>query len=441
MTANRETGPTIFALASGQGRAGVAVIRMSGPEAGAALRRLTGSIPPPRLAARASFTDPTTGEILDQGLALWFPAPRSFTGEDVAEIHAHGGRAVIESVLRALGALPGLRAAEPGEFTRRAFEHGKMDLTQAEALADLVDAETSAQARQALRQMGGALKELYDGWRTRLVKALAHLETVIDFPDEDLPADVAERLWAEVRRLTQDVERHLDDGGRGERIRQGLTVAIVGAPNAGKSSLLNMLAGRDAAIVTATPGTTRDVIEVHLALGGFAVTLADTAGLRESTDAIEQEGIRRARLTAGTADVKIAVFDGTQTPDAATTALIDADTVVVLNKGDLLAAQSAVAGYVISAKTGAGIPAFLAALTEKVGAKVGGEAAAPLTRARHRQALEDCAKALTGALAAPLPELAAEDLRMAARALGRITGSVGVEDVLDVVFRDFCIGK
>lgn len=435
------TARTIFALASGQGRAGVAVVRLSGPDAGEAVRRLAGSVPQPRLSTRATFTDPRTSDVLDHGLLLWFPAPRSFTGEDVAELHIHGGRAVIDSVLAALGAMPGLRLAEPGEFTRRAFEHGKMDLTQAEALADLVDAETTAQAHQALRQMGGALKELYDGWRTRLVKALAHLETVIDFPDEDLPADVAERLWAEVRRLAEDVERHLDDGGRGERIRQGLAVAIVGAPNAGKSSLLNLLAGRDAAIVTATPGTTRDVIEVHLNLAGFAVTLADTAGLRDSSDAIEQEGIRRARLTADAADVKIAVFDGTQDADAATAALVDADTIVVINKGDLLTTPAAIAGHVISAKTGVGVTDFLAALTYKVKAKIGDQAAAPLTRARHRRALEESAKALRGALAAPLPELAAEDLRLAARALGRITGNVGVEDVLDVVFRDFCIGK
>lgn len=431
---------TIFALASGYGRAGIAVIRISGPEAGEALRRMAGPLPPPRTAARASFVDPTTAALLDQGLALWFPAPRSFTGEDVAEFHIHGGRAVIEGVLKALASLPGLRPAEPGEFTRRAFEHGKMDLTQAEALADLVDAETAAQARQALRQMGGALKALYDGWRQRLIKALAHLETVIDFPDEDLPADVAARLWTEVEGLAGEIRRHLEDGGRGERIRDGLAVAIIGPPNAGKSSLLNMLAGRDAAIVTPTPGTTRDVIEVHMDLGGFAVTLADTAGLRDAADEIEREGIRRSKLTAEAADVKIAVFDGALPRDPATAALVDANTLVVINKGDLLPKAPA-AGLVISAKTGAGVPALLEALTEMVKVKIGGQGAAPLTRARHRQALEDCVAALQRARAAPLPELAAEDLRLAARALGRITGRVDVEEILDVVFRDFCIGK
>lgn len=417
------------------------MIRLSGPEAGAALRRLAGSLPPPRAATRASFTDPSTSALLDRGLALWFPAPGSFTGEDVAELHIHGGRAVIEGMLTALAALPGLRPAQPGEFTRRAFEHGKMDLTQAEALADLVDAETAAQARQALRQMGGALKALYDGWRQRLVKALAHLETVIDFPDEDLPADVANRLWAEVKGLAGEIRAHLDDSGRGERIREGLAVAIIGPPNAGKSSLINMLSGKDAAIVTATPGTTRDVIEVHLDLAGFAVTLADTAGLREAADEIEQEGIRRTRLRAETADVKIAVFDGTQPRDPATAALVDANTLVVINKGDLLATSPKSEGHVISAKTGAGVPEFLEALTAMVKARIGAEGAAPLTRARHRDALAECAAALQRAEAAALPELAAEDLRLAARALGRITGRVDVEEILDVVFRDFCIGK
>lgn len=435
------TAKTIFALASGLARAGIAVIRLSGPETRAALTQLGCAAPRPRLATRARFKDPATSEILDDGLLLWFPAPQSFTGEDVAELHIHGGRAVIDGVLGVLGSLPGLRMAEPGEFTRRAFEHGKMDLTQAEALADLVAAETAAQARQALRQMEGALKDRYDGWRARLVRALAHLETVIDFPDEDLPTDVSDRLWAEVRALAGEIEGHLDDGGRGERIRDGVAVAIIGPPNAGKSSLLNMLAGREAAIVTATPGTTRDVIEVHMDLGGFAVTLADTAGLRDAADDIEREGVRRSRLRAETADVKIAVFDGTRGDDPDTAALVDANTLVVINKGDLLTAPPARAGHVISAKTGAGVPAFLTALTAIVKTKVEDQGSAPLTRARHRQALEDCAKALRRARAAALPELAAEDLRLAARALGRITGRIDVEEVLDVVFRDFCIGK
>ena len=269
---------TIFALASAPGRAGIAVIRVSGVGAGEALRRLGCPLPAPRKATRARFVDPVSGDLLDDGLVLWFPAPHSFTGEDVAELHIHGGRAVMEGVLDALSGIAGLRPAEAGEFTRRAFLNDKLDLTQAEALADLVDAETRAQAKQALRQMGGALKELYDDWRHRLVQALAHLEAVIDFPDEDLPPDVADKIWGDVRELETAITRHLDDGARGERVREGLRIAIVGAPNAGKSSLLNALARRDAAIVSEIPGTTRDVIDVHMDLGGYAVTLTDTAG-------------------------------------------------------------------------------------------------------------------------------------------------------------------
>lgn len=441
---------TIFALASAAGRAGIAVIRLSGDKSAAALRSLGCALPLPRRASRARFIEPRTGEILDDGLLLWFPAPHSFTGEDVAELHVHGGRAVIESLLEALGAMSGLRPAEPGEFTRRAFANDKMDLTQAEALADLVDAETRAQHRQALRQMGGALKELYDDWRYRLIQALAHLEAVIDFPDEDLPPEVAAKVWGEVDDLRAAIANHLDDGRGGERVREGLRVAIIGPPNAGKSSLLNTLARREASIVAPSPGTTRDIIEVHMDLGGYAVTLADTAGLRETSDDIESEGVRRARVRAADADLKIVVFDGAHYPtlDAASAAMIDGDTLVVINKSDLLsAAEIAAVGaapletQLLSVKTGAGLEKILAALQSKIRRKADTGAAAPLTRARHRRALEECRDALERARAAALPELAAEDLRLAARALGRLTGRVDVEEILDVVFRDFCIGK
>lgn len=435
---------TIFALASAAGRAGIAVIRLSGGRTRAALKALNCPVPPPRKAVRARFIDPTSGAPLDDGLLLWFPAPHSFTGEDVAELHVHGGRAVVESILNALNGLPGLRVAEPGEFTRRAFAHDKMDLTQAEALADLVDAETQAQQKQALRQMGGALKELYDDWRHRLVQALAHLEAVIDFPDEDLPPAVADKVWGEVGDLQKSIASHLNDGGRGERIRDGLMIAIIGPPNAGKSSLLNALAKREAAIVSAIPGTTRDIIDVHMNLGGYAVTLADTAGLREAGDVIEDEGIRRARGRAADADLKIVVFDGALYParDTAMAGMIDESTLVVINKIDLLAAPPAEAGaYFISVKTGLGMETFLAALEKAIMAKADTGAAMPLTRARHRKALEECTAALQRSRDASLPELAAEDLRLAAKALGRLTGRIDVEEILDVVFRDFCIGK
>ncbi len=439
------TEETIFALASAVGRAGIAVIRVSGTKTATALKTLSCVLPLPRKAVRSRFIDPSSGELLDDGLLLWFPAPHSFTGEDVAELHVHGGRAVVDSLLTALSAVAGLRPAEPGEFTRRAFANDKMDLTQAEALADLVDAETRAQQKQALRQMGGALKELYDDWRLRLVQALAHLEAVIDFPDEDLSPEVADKVWGEVSGLERVITDHLNDQGRGERIREGLMVAIVGPPNVGKSSLLNALAQRDAAIVSAIPGTTRDVIEVHMDLGGYAVTLADTAGLRDAGDVIESEGIRRAVQRAAQADLKIVVFDGATYParDVATVALIDRDTLVVINKADLLPSRkdADTTEQFISVKTGFGMESFLGQLQSLVREKTGANVGTPLTRTRHRKALEECRDALVRARAIDLPELAAEDLRLAAKSLGRLTGRVDVEEVLDVVFRDFCIGK
>lgn len=441
--------PTIFALATAPGRAGVAVVRVSGPASGQALCALTGkALPSPREATLTKLRDPKTGEVLDDALVLSFTAPRSFTGEDVVELHLHGGRAVVAGVVEVLSALPGLRVAEPGEFTRRAFENGKLDLTEAEAVADLVDAETSAQRRQALRQMEGALGALYDGWRDRLIRSLAHIEADIDFPDEDLPSGVSDAARPVLETLAAEIDAHLDDKGRGERLRDGLHIAIVGAPNAGKSSLLNALARREAAIVSARAGTTRDVIEVHLDLGGYPVVLADTAGLREAAaDEVEEEGIRRALDRAARADVKVAVFDATSLPalDPATVALIDADTVLVLNKTDVAGAEAVIVGgqaaVAVSARTGSGLPELEKRLTAFAADRLAGSGTPALTRARHRSALEECRDALRRALNAPLPELMAEDVRLASRALGRITGRVDVEDLLDVIFRDFCIGK
>lgn len=493
---------TIYALATAaptrRAGAGIAVIRVSGKRAGDAYIFLTEpgafqrgfsardpSLPTPRKAMVKAILDPESGEVIDRGLALWFQAPGSYTGETMAEFHIHGGRAVIAAALAALAKLDFCRLAEPGEFTRRAFENNKLDLTSAEAIADLVAAETAAQRRQALRQYDGALFRLYDGWRDVLLRAVAHLEASIDFPDEGLPANVVAKVWPEIERLRGEIAGHLDDR-RGERLRDGVTIAIIGPPNAGKSSLLNLIARRDAAIVAATAGTTRDVIEVHLDLGGYPVTLADTAGLRDSSDPVEQEGVRRARARAGDADIRVLVVEAGESGDwrrVARDVWSTADAwnggidLVVVNKVDLLADEGAgidgmaedvaddgsrrAAYLAVSALSGRGVVRLLERLENAVAAMVGaveivGEhtsllaraaaAPPPLTRARHREALTHCVQALDRAMEAAradpdLPELIAEDVRLAARALARITGRMDVEDMLDVVFRDFCIGK
>ena len=439
---------TIFATATAAGRAGLAVVRVSGPGAGDALAALAGQTPPPRRAVRRRLRHPVTGDALDDALVLWFQGPASFTGEDVAEFHLHGGRAVAAAVLDALAALPGLRPAEAGEFTRRAFDNGKLDLTAVEGLADLVAAETEAQRRQALRQLDGELGRLYDGWRARLLSALAHVEAAIDFPDEDLPESITDEVNHNILCIFDSLTQHLDDMHCGERLRDGVFVAIIGAPNVGKSSLLNRLARRDAAIVAQQSGTTRDVIEVQMDLGGYPATLADTAGLRDTADAVESEGVRRALARAAQADLKLAVVDAAAWPaiDARTRALIDDDTLVVVNKTDLAALPADAmldgrAPWPISCLTGDGVGALMAGLTAAIEARYAPGAAPALTRVRHRAALEDCAAALARCRAAPAPELAAEDLRLAVRALGRITGRVDVEDLLDVIFAEFCIGK
>ncbi|MEK9754125.1 MAG: tRNA uridine-5-carboxymethylaminomethyl(34) synthesis GTPase MnmE [Rhodospirillaceae bacterium] len=442
---------TIYALATARGRAGIAIVRLSGADSMATARALSGRDLVVRRAQRVDLRDPAGGELLDHGLAIYFPGPASFTGEDVVELHLHGGAAVVAGVLAALAARPGLRMADPGEFTRRGFLNGKLDLTAAEGVADLVAAETAAQRRQALSQMGGALAEFCDTARARLVSAMARWEAAIDFAEDELPAGLEAEVAAEAAGLAADIRAALADDGRGERLRDGIEVAIVGPPNAGKSSLLNRIARRDAAIVSATAGTTRDVIEVQAELGGYPVILADTAGLRDAADEIEREGVRRALERAERADLRLIVLDGASWPeiDAASRALIGAEAVVALNKFDLLDASAVAADGVeamaVSARTGAGVEALLDRIEAKVAALYEGQAAPVVTRARHREALADALAALErfGASRNRLarPELAAEDLRMAARALGRVTGAVDVEDLLEVIFSEFCIGK
>jgi tRNA modification GTPase len=443
---------TIFAPATAPGKSAIAVIRVSGPACADVCRRLSGKPPPaPRRAALRALCDPASGEAIDQGLVLWFPGQASATGEDVLELQVHGGRAVMAGLLGALAHLPGLRPADPGEFSRRAFLHGRIDLTAAEGLADLVNAETWAQARQALRQLGGELGRLYERWRHELLGAQARLEAEIDFaPDQDLPADLVAAVRPVLARLSAEMAAHLDDERRGERLRDGLTIAVVGPPNAGKSSLVNRLAQRDVAIVTPEPGTTRDVLEVHLDLAGYPVTLLDTAGLRQPTGDAEAEGVRRARRRAAEADLRLALLDGALWPalDPETLALIDEDALIAVNKADLGRLDDPmVAGRraePVSCLTGEGLDRLLDLISARAAALMASGMAPLLTRARHRAAVQ----AAQGALAriGGLPQdaelaLVAEDLRLAVRSIGRITGRVGAEDLLDRIFAKFCIGK
>lgn len=434
-------GDTIYALSSAPGRAGVAVVRVSGANAAAAVRALTRKpLPQPRKAVLTRFFD-ASGAAIDGGLLLFFLGPASFTGEDMAEFQVHGGRAVVEALLGAL-ADARLRPAEPGEFTRRAVENGKLDLTQAEAIADLVNAETEAQRRQALRQYDGRLSGLYESWRTDLIRAGAWAEAAIDFSDEELPACMLDRTKEAVAEILSQIQGHLSDAGRGELLREGLHLTVIGPPNAGKSSLVNALARRDVAIVAETAGTTRDVIEVRMDLGGYPVILADTAGLRDTSEAVEAEGVRRALARADSADLTLLLLDGSAADPFAGLPASRAD-LTVWNKSDLPWPEPR-DGLAISLRTGQGLDTLIDALTTKVRDRLEAPSEAPaLTRKRHRHALEDAARALEAALATPgdRPELLAEDLRLALRALGRITGRVDVEDLLDVVFRDFCIGK
>jgi len=442
---------TIFALATAAGRAAVAVVRISGPRSSEVLQALAAPLPAPRRAVlrRLRAAD---GEALDEALVLWLPGPGSFTGEDSAELHLHGGRAGVEAVSGALAGL-GLRLAEPGEFSRRAFGNGKLDLTQAEAIADLVDAETDGQRRQALGQLEGGLSARYEAWRRRLIEALARLEAAVDFPDEDLPEALSTEVGRRVSALADELEAALADEGRGERVREGYRIALVGAPNAGKSSLLNRLAGREAAIVTATPGTTRDVIEVPAVIEGFKVLFADMAGLRDSADPIEVEGVRRARAWAEGADLRLWVVDRSANGQWRLGAgVARPGDMLLLNKADRPPGRDAEAArdpasdgldvLEVSATAESGLDGLWAALQERVRRLGGGDFPA-VTRIRHRRHLREAVLALRRAERglAVSPELGAEDLRHAGLALGRIAGRIDAEQVLDEVFSSFCIGK
>lgn len=434
---------TIAAVSTAPGRAAIAVVRLSGPAAGLVLDRIAGGRPEPRLAAFRALRHPATGELLDRGLALWFPGPASATGEDATELHLHGGRAVVAAVLDAVLAVDGVRAAEPGEFTRRAFLAGKLDLAETEGLADLIDAETQAQRRQAIRQSEGALSAIVDGWRDRLIAAMALVEAGIDFADEDdVPAAARAQAKGEIDVLARDLDAALADT-RGERLREGFRIAIVGAPNAGKSSLLNRLARREAAIVTDVPGTTRDVVEVHLDLDGYPVIVADTAGLRATSDMVEREGVLRATARAAEADLVLWLRDPAS-PDGMSAPSTGGALWTIASKADLTPDAPAWADRSISTLTGAGLDDLVAALGNAARSGLGDDDHVGLTRARHRDAIQAAGVELRATLDhwETLPdELLAERLRRAATELGRITGRVDVEDVLDRLFTSFCIGK
>jgi tRNA modification GTPase len=442
-------GDTIFALSSGRPPAAIAVVRISGPRAGPALAALIGRVPEPRRAALARVRDPASGEMIDEALALWFPGPASETGEDIAELQLHGGRAVIAGVLAALTRIDGLRPAEAGEFTRRAFENGRLDLTAVEGLADLIGAETEAQRRQAFRHLKGFLGGRAEAWRTRLIEALALVEARIDFSDEaDVPEDLLGPALAIARELRGAMADALAGAARGERLRDGLVVAIAGPTNAGKSTLLNRIARREVAIVSPHAGTTRDVIEVHLDLGGYPVTLLDTAGIRETDEPVEQEGVRRARARAAEADLVLWVTDDT----LAYRLMADGTGVttwLVRNKIDLHPhneqneREFTFRTFLISATAGTGVGELLDALAGYAREYFETGEPALIARERHRRALTEAVSALDRTLAegSGREDIVAEELRLAARALGRLTGRVDVEDILDVIFRDFCIGK
>ena len=432
---------TIFALATPPGRGAIAILRLSGPATDATLAALGA----PGLKARVASLRALSheGRRLDDALVLRFPGPKSYTGEDCAELHLHGGRAVVEAVSAALIAL-GLRPAAPGEFTRRAFENGRMDLAQAEAVADLIDAETAAQASQALGQLDGRLSETYAGFRRDLLKALALVEAEIDFPDEEVPDNLARTAGPVLDGLIADLKAALADAGRGQRVREGYRIVLIGETNAGKSSLFNALVAREAAIVTPIAGTTRDVLDADLVIGGYAVTLSDTAGLRDSDDPVEAEGVRRARARAEQAELRIWVR-APGDPEGVAAAYVKPGDLLVLTKADLdrAAPPSGREAIAVSTATGEGLPALHAWIAARLARDLSGADFPAVTRERHRRRLEEALVAAEAARRALdlAPEMAGDDLRRAAEALARVTGAIGVEDILGEVFASFCIGK
>jgi tRNA modification GTPase len=452
MGAQETSTDTIYALSSARGVGGVAVVRVSGPSSQDSLELLSEqAAPTPRVASLRTLKNPATHAVIDHALVLYFKAPHSFTGEDVVEYHIHGGVAVTQNLLQALSLQPNHRMALAGEFTKRAFLNAKLDLTQAEGLNDLIHAETDTQAQQALEQMNGALFDLYEGWKREIMHVLALMEADLDFSDQDLPDDILLKITPTLDDVRTKMAQHLDDGRKGELRRNGVKLAILGAPNAGKSSLINLIAERDVAIVTNTAGTTRDALDIHVNINGHAVIITDTAGLRdasETSDSIEHLGMQRARARGAEADIKLLLFDAKKYPDLDphTLNLIDDKSILAVNKIDCLTPDKRddlPTHFVqISCATHEGLGSLLHEISSRCAHLTTRASPAPLlTRARHRDCVQDALNALNRAINAPLPELMAEDLRLSLRALGALTGRVDVEDILDKIFRDFCIGK
>ncbi len=430
---------TIFALSSGGLPSGVAILRISGPGSRFAIETITAVPCPARVATLAAFRDPETLADIDRGLVLWFPGPNSFTGEDCVEFHVHGGPAVVSALYAVLGAFEGFRVAEAGEFSKRAFENGKLDLTEIEGLADLISAETSMQREVAYRQYSGDLRKKLEDWRSKVIRLRALVEADLDFSDEeDVPGSVADKVWEDAGDLAEDISAFLNDKNRGEIVRDGFQVVLLGKPNSGKSSLINALAKRDVAIVSEEAGTTRDLLEAHLDLGGYPVTIVDTAGIRETVEKVEQEGVRRARERASQADLVLWLTEGKYSPESIDE-LFECPVLSFRSKDD--GGEFGDKGISVNSKNG--LDKLIDSVTKVVRNHIGSFESAPITRERHRSLLKRCESELRRANAGdnvPI-EIRAEYLREAGYCLGRITGTVDVEDLLDVIFSDFCVGK
>ena len=442
---------TIYALSTGPGVSGIAVVRVSGKEAAEVVKRLTSDdLPVPRVATLKKINYINTNNLIDEGIVIWFPGPNSYTGEDLAEFHVHGSRAVVSALHSSISGIKNCRLAEPGEFTKLAFQNGKINLLKAEGIADLVSAETEIQRKQAVEIMSGKSSDKFTSWRAKLLKILAHVEAKIDFPDEDLPKDILDEIQKTSNQVSKEIEKVLDDQKVGERIREGFKIAIVGPTNAGKSSLLNYLSKRDVAIVSEIAGTTRDVIETHLNLDGYPVVVSDTAGIRESKNEIEKKGIKLALNRAEDADLKLIIVDAKSVDfTSVLKELIDENAILVVNKSDLLVGNinnelKKHDHILVSIKNNLNLDKLILKIKKKLENKFISYGDILITRERHRQHLEQCIshlKNFKNKNGSEDYDKAAEDLRLATRHLGMIVGKVDVEEILGSIFNDFCIGK